>query len=221
MTVKYIAYCRVSTKKQNNGLQAQNNIIGNYIDGVNGKLVKTYSEKESGKNNNRAELKKAVEHCEKIGATLIVAKLDRLSREVSFIFELKQQLDNSKVSFYCVELPELNTLTLGIFATMAQHEREIISQRTKAGLQVAKAKGKTIGSPENLTKKAQKKGNKVHSENCKNKPANKRGAAYAKQLRENGLSFAKIAANMNEAGFTSANGKTLSAIQVKRMIDKY
>ena len=125
--MKYIAYYRVSTKRQNLGLDAQRKTVLDYISTVNGILINSYEEKESGKNNARLELHKAITECKKNNATLVIAKLDRLSRNVSFIFTLK----DSGINFVCCDIPECNTLTLGIFATIAQSERETISQRTK------------------------------------------------------------------------------------------
>lgn len=139
---QYIAYVRVSTNKQEYGLEGQLTEINNYIANKNdGVIVKTYQEKDSGKNNNRIELKKAMDYAKSINGVLIVSKMDRLSRSAKFLFDLH----DSKLDFVIVDNPNLTTLTLGIYATMAQHEREIISARTKAGLKVAKSKGKIIG----------------------------------------------------------------------------
>ena len=137
---KFIGYIRVSTDKQNHGLDAQLNNINNFIKNK-GELLAYYQDKASGKLDIRLGLNDALEHCKKEGATLLIAKLDRLSRNVVFLFQIK----NSGVDIACCDLPELNTLTLGIFATMAQHERELISKRTKEGMEAAKKKGKKIG----------------------------------------------------------------------------
>src|SRR5271169_117354 len=129
---QYIAYYRVSTNKQGEsrlGLDSQGVCVDEYVKDK-GIIISKYLEIESGKKNNRPELLKAIEECKLTGATLIVNKLDRLSRNVSFLFALK---DNN-IDFLCCDQPELNTLTLGIFATVAQYEREIISERTKKAL---------------------------------------------------------------------------------------
>jgi DNA invertase Pin-like site-specific DNA recombinase len=225
MKTNYIAYYRVSTKKQNLGLNAQETNVMNYINNNNGKLIASFSEKESGKNNNRIELNKALELCEKKKATLIVAKLDRLSREVSFIFDLKSKLDKNKINFVCVDLPDLNTLTLGIFATMAQHERELISKRTKEGLKAAKQKGKKLGYDNDKVKNRKepdlKAARRKHTENSKQNENNRKGFEVAILYKKQGLSYAKIAEKMNNAGFKAPKGGNISAIQVKRMIEKY
>lgn len=141
MFKNYVAYTRVSTQKQDYGLTSQLNEINAYIEKKQGKLLATFTEKESGKNNNRTELKLAIEYCKKHNATLIVSKLDRLSRSVKFIMDLH----DSKLDFVVVDNPNLTTLTIGIYSTIAQHELELISARTKAGLKIARSKGKTIG----------------------------------------------------------------------------
>jgi len=137
---KFISYVRVSTSKQDYGLEAQLNEINKYV-ASKGSLIASYTEKKSGKKNDREELTKAIEHCKKENATLIVSKLDRLSRDASFTM----QLHESNLNFVVVDNPNLTTLTIGIYATIAQHERELISLRTKAGLEVARSRGRFGG----------------------------------------------------------------------------
>lgn len=151
----FIAYYRVSTKRQGEsglGLESQKQAVNLYAQ-ANGCILKEFTEVESGKKDNRPQLEIAIKECKQKNAILLIAKLDRLSRNVSFLFTLKQS-----INFVCLDLPDLNTLTLGIFATMAQHERELISKRTKAALQVKKQNGVKLGSPKNLTTEAAKKG---------------------------------------------------------------
>jgi DNA invertase Pin-like site-specific DNA recombinase len=105
--------------------------------------VAEYTEIESGKNNQRVQLTAAIDRSKKEGAILVIAKLDRLSRNASFIFTLW----DSGVNFQCVDMPDANTLTVGIFATLAQHEREPISSRTKAALQAKIAQGARLANP--------------------------------------------------------------------------
>lgn len=133
---KYIAYYRVSTAKQGAsglGLDAQKSEVIRTI-GNNGIILNEFTDIESGKNNNRVNLEAAISECKQTGAILIIAKLDRLSRDVEFLFKLK----NSGIEIKACDLSDFNTLTLGIFATMAQHERELISKRTKDGLRAKK-----------------------------------------------------------------------------------
>ncbi|GAB3900781.1 recombinase family protein [Spirosoma agri] len=149
---KYVAYYRVSTRAQGDsglGLEGQRYAVANFVKESDRRaaIVAEYTEVESGKNNQRVQLTAAIDRAKKEGAVLVIAKLDRLSRNASFIFTLR----DSGVNFQCVDMPDANTLTIGIFATLAQHERELISSRTKAALQAKIAKGAILGKPENLT----------------------------------------------------------------------
>jgi DNA invertase Pin-like site-specific DNA recombinase len=143
-TRKFVSYCRVSTAKQGRsglGLEAQRAAIAEFLAG--GKLVAEYVEIETGKNDDRPELRKALHRAKVTGATLVIAKLDRLSRNLRFIAELQE----SKVKFVCADMPDANELTIHIFASLAQHERKVISKRTKDALQAAKARGTVLGNP--------------------------------------------------------------------------
>jgi hypothetical protein len=102
---------------------------------------------ESGKKNHRPQLLAAIAEARQAGATLLIAKLDRLSRNAGFIFALR----DSGVDFVCCDMPDANTLTVGLFAVIAQHERETISKRTKDALAAKKARGTQLGSPQNFT----------------------------------------------------------------------
>ena len=138
----YIAYYRVSTDKQGQsglGLDAQREAIKGYLPSVIGEYV----EIESGKNDNRPQLIEALAHCKRDGAALLIAKLDRLSRDAAFLFTLRK----SDVHILAADMPNAGMLEFGIRAIFAQHEREQISQRTKAALQAAKARGVRLGSP--------------------------------------------------------------------------
>ena len=143
---KFVAYYRVSTAKQGKsglGLEAQQAATATYLGRVGGDLVKSFSEVESGSNNNRVELHKALRECRLTGATLLIAKLDRLSRDRRFLMDLQE----SSINFVCCDMPEANNLTVGLLACLADYERELISERTKAALQAAKARGVKLGNP--------------------------------------------------------------------------
>jgi DNA invertase Pin-like site-specific DNA recombinase len=145
-TRKFVSYCRVSTAKQGRsglGLEAQRSAIAEFLAGGQWKLVAEYVEVETGKNDDRPELRKALHRAKVTGATLVIAKLDRLSRNLRFIAELQE----AKVKFVCADMPEANELTVHIFASLAQHERKVISERTRRALQAAKARGKILGNP--------------------------------------------------------------------------
>jgi DNA invertase Pin-like site-specific DNA recombinase len=120
---KYVAYYRVSTQKQGNsglGLDSQRQQVQSFVNCTTC-IIAEYTEIESGKNNNREQLLAAIATAKKEGAKLVIAKLDRLSRNANFIFTLR----DSGVDFVCADMPDANTLTIGIFAVMAQHEREL------------------------------------------------------------------------------------------------
>jgi DNA invertase Pin-like site-specific DNA recombinase len=143
---KFIAYFRVSTDRQGKsglGLAAQREAVMSYLDGGRWALVDEFTEVESGKRNDRPELEKALLACKKLKAKLVIAKLDRLSRNLAFIATLM----DSGVEFVAVDNPHANKLTVHILAAVAQHEREIISARTSAALQAAKARGTRLGNP--------------------------------------------------------------------------
>ena len=143
---KFIAYYRISTLKQHQsglGLDVQKEKINNFIkeDNENRILINEYVEQGSGKNNNRVELDKAMKECKKTNATLLIYKLDRFSRRVSFISNLME----SKTKFLVVEMPNASDFQLHIYAAMSQEERRLISQRTKESLRQAKLRGVKLG----------------------------------------------------------------------------
>jgi len=143
--MKAIAYYRVSTTKQGVsglGLEAQQSSVEQYAQGKY-QIVNSYIEVESGKKNNRPKLLLALEECKKKGYTLIIAKLDRLGRNVAFIANLME----AKVEFIAVDNPHANRLMLHLLAAFAEHEREMISKRTKEALKAAKMRGVKLGNP--------------------------------------------------------------------------
>ena len=150
---QYIAYLRVSTKGQERsglGLEAQRAIIKHFTDLEQSTVVHEVLEAESGKDiDNRPKLTCAIHECETMGYTLIVAKLDRLSRNVEHIFRIHNRLGNL---FRSCDLPTTDSLTLSIFAGLAQREREIISIRTKQALAAKKARGERLGTIKNLNR---------------------------------------------------------------------
>jgi DNA invertase Pin-like site-specific DNA recombinase len=146
MTGKFVAYFRVSTTKQGiNGLgmDAQRNSVMNYLNGGNWRLIAEFAEVESGKRKDRPELAKAVAHCRKEGATLVIAKLDRLARNAAFLLNLR----DSGVDFIATDMPHADKFTVGIMALVAEKERDLISQRTREGLAAARRRGIKLGNP--------------------------------------------------------------------------
>ncbi len=144
---RFVSYLRVSTARQGRsglGLEAQREAVRAYVEGRAGTIISPeFLETESGKRNDRPQLQAALARCRATGATLVVAKLDRLSRNAAFLLTLR----DSGVPFVAADMPEANTLTIGILAVVAQAEREAISARTKAALAAAKARGVKLGNP--------------------------------------------------------------------------
>ena len=142
----FIAYYRVSTTKQGVsglGLDAQREMVRRYLDGGSWTLLDQFTEIESGRRDDRPNLLKAIKLCQLKNAKLVVSKLDRLSRDLHFITSLQK----SGIKFVVAENPDMNELTVHIFAAMAEHERKLISKRTKEALAIAKQRGVKLGNP--------------------------------------------------------------------------
>jgi DNA invertase Pin-like site-specific DNA recombinase len=243
MEKKYVAYYRVSTAKQGAsglGLEAQQYAVASFLKG--GKIAGEYVEVESGKKNNRPQLLAAIAHARKIKATLVIAKLDRLSRNAAFIFTLK----DSGIDFVCADMPDANTLTIGIFAVLAQHERELISSRTKAALRQVKERIKAdgwavskndhvinkLGKPVNLRYEHRLAGAMAIRQKAAGNDNNKRAAAHIRHLRNTWvdrknkkgevigkglMTWAQIRQALNEAGFRTSRGGLFQIVQVQRI----
>ncbi len=214
--MKYVAYYRVSTKKQSLGLEAQKTSVMNFIcqDSTN-TLIAEYSERESGKNDHREELQKAIECCKRNNATLVIAKLDRLSRKVSFIFSLK----DADINFIALDVPTFSTLTLGIYATLAQTEREMISLRTKNALAELKNKGVKLGNPNaTFTDEMRAKADERKRAIAQSNTNNVRATFVIKELLKTTNNYSEIARYLNANGFTTSRGLIFKAQQVKNLI---
>ena len=212
----YIAYLRVSTSKQGIdglGIAAQENAIKAY----NGNVIAQYVEVESGKKSDRPELAKALQHCKLTGSTLIVAKLDRLARNVHFISSLME----SGVEFVACDMPYANKLTVHILAAVAEDERERISQRTKAALAAAKVKGIKLGNP-NLTPEGRGIGTERGIRSIKEKAAQDALRVFPtiQALQGRGLSLRGVAAELNAMSVKTPRGNLWTATAVKNVLDK-
>jgi DNA invertase Pin-like site-specific DNA recombinase len=212
----YIAYVRTSTGRQVLGLEEQQLRIHQYIQSTGDNLVEVVIEQESGKNNKRVRLEYATNLCIKHGYTLLFTKLDRLSREVEFLFTLR----NKGVKLRCIELPELNTLTLGIFGSVAQWERELISTRTKNGLAALKARGVKLGSPQNLTNEARIKGTEsIIKKRVENENWNMARMFIEHFQMKNGyINYTEISKELNISGYKTRQGFTFSPSIVRRLV---
>ena len=209
-------YLRVSTDKQGKsglGLEAQREAVLTYLDGGRWSLVQEFVEVESGKRNDRPELVAALAACKKHKAKLIIAKLDRLSRNLAFIATLM----DSGVEFIAVDNPHANKLTVHILAAVAQHEREIIGQRTREALQAAKARGKKLGNP----KLAEARKRAIQS----NKSSAVRYAANVlpviREIQASGVkSLRGVARALTARGITTARGGAWTPVQVSDILNR-
>jgi DNA invertase Pin-like site-specific DNA recombinase len=211
----FIAYYRVSTAGQGKsglGLEAQRTAVTHFLK-PGQIIIQEFIEVETGKKNNRGILHEALVYTKQEQGTLIIAKLDRLARNAAFIFTLR----DSGVNFLCADMPEANTLTIGIFATLAQYERELISERTKKALAEKRKQGTILGTPRNLTSAAGLKGAAAMKEKAKLNENNRRASAMINILRTAGNSWSKVAGQLNSAGFTTSTGKRFQIIQVQRL----
>ena len=219
-TMKAIAYYRVSTDKQGKsglGLDAQREAIRSFLAGKGWPPVLEVTEVESGRNNDRPQLAAALAACKLHKATLVIAKLDRLSRDAHFLMGLHK----AGVDFVAVDNPNANKLTIGILALVAQDEAERTSARTKAALAAAKARGTKLGghrgySPNDMdrSKAAQAKAMKAVEDAQRVKPT------IDVLALEGVTSLGGIARALNDQGITTAQGKLWQATTVKRVLDK-
>jgi len=216
---RFIAYYRVSTEKQGRsglGLEAQQKAVRDYLNGGSWELVTEVVEVESGKNSDRPRLQEALTLCRLYGATLIIAKLDRLARNVAFISNLME----SGVDFVAVDFPQANRLTVHILAAVAEHEREMISKRTKEALAAAKARGVKLGGTGANLPAVAGQGNRASI-------ASRKAAARARardlspilaNLQAQGLSLNGMARSLNERGLSTPRGGSWTATQVSRVL---
>jgi DNA invertase Pin-like site-specific DNA recombinase len=213
---KFVAYFRVSTDRQGKsglGLEAQRKAVLDYLDGGRWELVADFTEVESGKRSDRPELERAPAACKKHLAKLVIAKLDRLSRNLAFIATLM----DSGVEFIAVDNPHANKLTIHILAAVAQHEREIISARTSAALQAAKMRGKRLGNPKLADARR-------HAAQAKKEKADSYSANILPLIREiqnSGIkSLRGVARALAARGVRTARGGEWTAVQVSGILGR-
>jgi DNA invertase Pin-like site-specific DNA recombinase len=207
---KFIAYFRVSTDKQGKsglGLEAQRKAVLDYLDGGRWSLVQEFVEVESGKHNERPQLTAALAACKKQRAKLVIAKLDRLSRNLAFIAALM----DSGVEFVAADNPHANRLTVHILAAVAEHERAAISERTKAALAAAKARGTQLGNPR--LAEAAKRGTAAVKANARQFAANV--LPIIEEIERAGTtSHNAIAMKLNQRNVRTARGGKWTHVQV-------
>ena len=217
-TTTAIAYYRVSTAKQGAsglGLEAQRASVEAYAAAHGMQIAGEFTEVETGtRKRKRVEVYRAIAEAKRLGCTLLIAKLDRLARNVHFISGLME----SGVPFVAVDMPAVTPLTLHVLAAVAEAEAQMISARTKAALQIVKSRGVKLGTPENLTAEAQQAGAAA------NRAAairdSQQATCLAQHLHAIGNSLREIAYTLNQNGFTTRKGKAFTAMQVKRMLDR-
>lgn len=221
--VQYVAYLRVSTQKQGYsglGVEAQKQLIQNYL---SDKIpIAEYIEVESGRKTDkgRPKLKEALELCRKTSGKLIVAKLDRLARNVAFL----SQLLESDVDIVFCDFPQASTMVLHVLAAISQYEAELVATRTKQALAAKKAQGYTLGNPEHLMDKldeAVAKSVETNKRKAEENPNNKRAAAMLKVLAKERRTLQEMADYLNEQGFTTSKGYRFSRSSVYVLLKRY
>jgi DNA invertase Pin-like site-specific DNA recombinase len=216
MDGKFIAYYRVSTDKQGKsglGLEAQRQAVENYLNGGSWKLIAEFTEVESGKNSERPQLRAAQAACKKHKARLVIAKLDRLSRNVAFIANLLE----AGTDFVAVDNPHANKSMLQMMAVFAEMERDAISKRTTEALAAAKARGVKLGNPRladaiEATNKARQEAADAFAANV---------LPIIRQIQKSGVSSLRgVAKALSARGIKTARGGAWSAVQVSDILQR-
>lgn len=214
---KYIAYYRVSRKEQGIstlGLLAQKSSVEKYVSGQEGIILNEYTEIETGTNKReRVEIHKAIQQAKSEGAVLVIAKLDRLARNVSFVSSLM----DAGIEFLAVDMPSANNFTIHIFSALAEQEAMLISTRTKQALAELKKKGVVLGSPKNLTDNAREQGVKTIKENAINNDRNRQAQSVITSCKEKGMSYRQIAEYLNQLNFKTRYGNQFMAPTVHQL----
>jgi DNA invertase Pin-like site-specific DNA recombinase len=213
---KFIAYYRVSTAKQGAsglGLEAQRAAVTDYLNGGNWRLLAEHAEVESGKHSDRPALAAALRDCKLKKATLVIAKLDRLSRDAHFLLGLEK----AGVDFVAVDMANANRLTVRLMAVIAQEEREMISARTKAALAAAKARGVKLGGKRTGQCNVDPALGRAARSQAADEFAQCVGPVIA-ELRQAGMSFRRIPAELTRRGIGTMRGGNWSAVSVRKAL---
>lgn len=219
----FVSYLRVSTQKQGQsglGLEAQRKAVEDYLNGGDWNLIEEVVEVESGKKNKRPKLNEAIELCKASGATLVVAKIDRLTRDAAFLLNLK----DAGIDFIAADRPEANRLTVGIIALVAEQKREAISKRTKEALAAAKVRGVQLGAYRdgNFVGRVGTSKDAKNASEARTALYRSRAAAKLPMIKkvdpDNSLSLRGIAQKLNDLGVPTISGKgNWSANSVRRL----
>lgn len=217
---KYIAYYRVSRKEQEIsglGLSAQKSSVEKYVTSQDGIILKDFTEIETGTNKReRVEIHKAIQLAKNEGAILIIAKLDRLARNVSFVSSLM----DAGIEFLAVDMPSANNFTIHIFSALAEQEAKLISSRTKVALAELKKKGVKLGNPQNLTNEARAKGLQRIKDNAVNNDRNRQAQSIILNCKEKEMSYRQIADYLNQLNFKTRHGNKFYAPTVLQLYNR-
>jgi DNA invertase Pin-like site-specific DNA recombinase len=220
---RFVAYYRVSTAQQGRsglGLEAQREAVRSFLVGNGGELAQAFTEVESGKNGDRPELARALEVCHLTGMVLVIAKLDRLSRDAHFLLGLEK----AGVEFVAADMPNANRLTVRLMAVIAQEEREMISARTKAALAAVKARGKKLGGNRGGPKVDPAQGRAARSRAADVYVRQVGPIALAAWQERDGSSkssFGKAATVLTERGIRTPCGGKWTRAAVRSLIQRY
>jgi DNA invertase Pin-like site-specific DNA recombinase len=217
---KFVAYFRVSRKEQGIsglGLSAQRSSVEKYVAGQDGIILKDFTEVETGTNKReRVEIHKAIQLAKNEGAILIIAKLDRLARNVSFVSSLM----DAGIEFLAVDMPSANNFTIHIFSALAEQEAKLISSRTKVALAELKKKGVKLGNPQNLTSEARAKGLQRIKDNAVNNDRNRQAQSIILNCKEKEMSYRQIADYLNQLNFKTRHGNKFYAPTVLQLYNR-
>jgi DNA invertase Pin-like site-specific DNA recombinase len=218
-----VGYRRTSTKDQRLGIESQDARLAAIASEKTCSIDTVFTEHESGGDNARPELDRAIRHARRINAYLVVAKLDRLARDSTFLMKLY----DGNVPIIFGDLPDIDgsaasRLMLQVMSSIAEFERRRIGERTRDALAILKARGVKLGNPANLTPEAIAKGSRIAAERRTARAIDEMSdvAEFALKMRREGASLWKIAHALNDARYLTRQGRPFSATQVKRVLDR-
>ena len=218
---KYVAYFRVSTLKQGKsglGLESQKTMVDNFLHSNGGVLADSFTEVETGTTKKRrTEIFKAIECAKENGAVLVIAKLDRLARNVHFVSSLME----TGVEFVCCDMPSANNLTIFLMSAIAEEEAKTISLRTRVALAEKRKQGFELGTPENLTYEHRVKGAEAMKNKAKESKINQQATALIVEYREKQFSYDKIVELLTNLNFRTVNNKVFTSTGVMRLYKRY
>ena len=217
---KFVSYYRVSRKEQGIsglGLSAQKSSVVKYVESQDGVIIQEFTEIETGTNKReRIEIHKAIQMAKNENAVLVIAKLDRLARNVSFVSSLM----DAGIEFLAVDMPSANNFTIHIFSALAEQEAKLIGSRTRLALAELRKSGVTLGNPKNLNSDARAKGIQKIKENAINNDRNRQAQSVILRCKERGMSYREIAKYLNELNFKIRYGNQFLAPTVHQLYNR-